>query len=257
MSSDWTETRRPDGQPVRYTMDHYPSQVFVEAASRERLERYLVQWTDYQHVGSASESIERKTEASTLADVRDSLQEFGKLDEFGWPTHLSQYSMRTKTLLEHHEKIPDETLSRLCGLVSDRVRYADESVDEAFDTVADDDVVVHWESEPPTCVPVPASVEPDVDDGRDLCEAIVARLVEDLGYVLSNRSGRIVPLGEWGCKTGGYVATIHADEAGVCPACGADKAEHWTCTSSSNRTRVPNVYECEACGHTARGITTG
>lgn len=264
MASDWTESRRPNGQPVRYTMDHYPSQVFVEAATRECLQRRIVKTIRYEREFTVGPKIQRKADASTLEEALASLREFDKIDEHGWPTHQSQYSLDVRTLLEHHDNIPDTAIRRLCGLVSDRVRYSDDTVDEAFDAIVDDDIVDDWESDPPTCVPVPAYVGTAIgrdggqpDDGRGLCEVIVARLVEDLGYVLSNRTGRVVPLGEWGRTTGAYVATVHVDEAGVCPECGADKAEHWTCTASSNRTRVPNVYECEACGHTTRGITTG
>jgi len=77
------------------------------------------------------------------------------------------------------------------------------------------------------------------------------------GMVPCNRTNALFPIPEWSTPTGSYVATISSLVGGGCPNCGADKDEHWECIKSSNRTRVPNKYQCQECGHTKEGITTG
>jgi predicted RNA-binding Zn-ribbon protein involved in translation (DUF1610 family) len=77
------------------------------------------------------------------------------------------------------------------------------------------------------------------------------------GYAVCNRSNAVFRAPEWSRPTGSYVASISNVFGGQCPNCGADKSEHWTKTSASNRSRVPDTYKCDACGHNASGITTG
>lgn len=81
------------------------------------------------------------------------------------------------------------------------------------------------------------------------------------GFVPSNRSGSPIALGEWGTKTGSYVATVGKAESGQCPQCSAELSQTQTCYSSSRRTRVPNKYKCDkekgGCGYRYEGITTG
>lgn len=80
------------------------------------------------------------------------------------------------------------------------------------------------------------------------------------GVVPSNRSGRLMPLGEWAC-TSGYVATVTKEEAGTCRECGSKLSETKTVVSSSNSTTTPDRYRCDeekgGCGRRWKGITTG
>jgi predicted RNA-binding Zn-ribbon protein involved in translation (DUF1610 family) len=77
------------------------------------------------------------------------------------------------------------------------------------------------------------------------------------GMVVCTRSQAFIPIPEWTTPTGGYVATISDQHDGTCPECGATKDDHWECIESPASIRKPNVYRCQECGTTTRGITTG
>lgn len=94
------------------------------------------------------------------------------------------------------------------------------------------------------------------DDDQGILRDVAEQLVRD-DVMLCNRTGTLFTLGEWGRPTGSYVATVADDEANRCPRCGAPKDEFWNCIRSSRRTRVPNKYQCDNCGKTQTGITTG
>lgn len=90
----------------------------------------------------------------------------------------------------------------------------------------------------------------------------VGRYFAERGVVPSNRSGELMPLGEWATTEGGnFVATIAKKEKGICPKCGADLDETGTCTSSPRSTRKAPKYKCDpdagGCGYRYRGIATG
>lgn len=93
------------------------------------------------------------------------------------------------------------------------------------------------------------------DDPGVLADVAIELAQEDV--MLCNRTKKLFTLGEWSAPTGSYVATVASDEANRCPRCGAPKEEYWECIRSSRRTRVPNKYQCQNCGKTRSGITTG
>lgn len=100
--------------------------------------------------------------------------------------------------------------------------------------------------------------------GSDWKRSILLDVAEAMarnGQTVCNRTKDWFQIPDWGTPTGSYVATVSAEEAGRCPDCGADLSETQTCTSSSNRTRVPNKYRCDpekgGCGRRYKGITTG
>lgn len=77
------------------------------------------------------------------------------------------------------------------------------------------------------------------------------------GWAVCSKSQALFPAPEWTTPTGSYVSTMSEVYSGKCPDCGADKEENWERISSSNRTRVPNKYQCQECGTKRKGITTG
>lgn len=77
------------------------------------------------------------------------------------------------------------------------------------------------------------------------------------GMAVCSRSNALFPAPEWTTPTGSYVATISDVYDGTCPYCGADKDEYWECIESPASTRRGNLYRCNECGETKRGISTG
>ena len=100
------------------------------------------------------------------------------------------------------------------------------------------------------------SFEKNWEGNRELLADIGEWFVEE-GIAVCQRSQALFPIPEWSAPTGSYVNTISAVHHGTCPYCGADKTDHWECIESPSSTRRPNVYECQSCGNTKRGITTG
>lgn len=94
-------------------------------------------------------------------------------------------------------------------------------------------------------------------DGDEELMAESAYWLSREGMAVCARAKALFPIPEWSSPTGSYVNTISSLSAGVCPECEAPKSESWEVVSSSSRTRVADVYQCQQCGHKKKGITTG
>lgn len=181
---------------------------------------------DTEYVNEPDDSIANPANVEDREDAVAHLKERGKLREDGLPDRANsdkggirttQYCLKGGVLEEHPELFQD----------ADDLRRQFERLDE----LDDENAVELWLS--------------------------IGKFFASHGSVPSNRSGKLIPLGDWGTSTGNYVATVARDEAGKCPNCGADKSDSWECYKSSNRTRVPDKYRCTACGYKKSGITTG
>lgn len=158
----------------------------------------------------------------------------------------SQYLLGRKAVFRHFQHLPISSglKVRLAEVIEEAIDWLDEgegSEKNWKESASRSDKLIHYAI-------------------RNYETGIMQDVAEELareGVMLSNRSGELFPLGEWGRPTGSYVATVSGAEAGKCPDCGADKSETWECVRSSNRTTKANVYKCQDCGKRQKGITTG
>lgn len=161
----------------------------------------------------------------------------------------SQYLLKPKPVFRHMQVLPvsPELKRRLAEVLDNGIDWLDDgpgSKKDWFDDTTRADKLLKYVS----------------DNWRDDDPGIVRDVAEELvreDVMLCNRTGRLFTLGEWSRPTGSYVATVASDEGNRCPNCGAPKDEFWECIRSSRRTRVPNKYQCQNCGKTKTGITTG
>lgn len=89
---------------------------------------------------------------------------------------------------------------------------------------------------------------------EDLLKRVGEHFAHDVEAVPCNTCGKLIWVDEW---AGMYARNKCNVCNGKCSNCGADRDEHEVLISSSNRTRVPNKYKCEKCGHIREGIITG
>lgn len=160
------------------------------------------------------------------------------------PTRVTRVSPSAQDVRSVHQELVDDVTDHIDGIQDDEYwRGYRNGMGKAGEHVQWDDMA--W-----------IVLDKEWATDAETLATIGRWFIED-GVAVCSRTNALFPIPEWSTPTGSYVATISDVYDGTCPFCGADKDKHWECIKSPNSTRKPNVYKCNACGGTKRGITTG
>mgnify|MGYP000019879876 CR=1 FL=1 len=260
---DWFEG---DNVPIEVTA--FDSKVYLDFPRFGTVERDiqgLLQNDSILHGSEPPYPIKR----SEITEREEAVEIVMSMDNHGpetVPDNTTQYCVGVKTLIKSTMRVGDRR-GKLVPLMSNNDDLDDLIRDMFVETVeghGDEeylggyrDGISKGRGEHVTPSDMWEKIFDHMFDGDQETMLEAGKLMAQKGEVPSNRSHEWFPIPHWGVPTGSYVATVSESESGSCPECGADKDDHWECTRSSRRTRVPNNYRCTKCGHTQKGITTG